>query len=968
MLNIGRLGSDIESIVNYYLASVPSPDGVSAVERYYLDHGDNPGRWVGSLSAELQLDGPVHEEGFRRLLQGSHPLTGEALTKSGKPRSRPVASRRPTVGADQDQHLNVRQAADRLGVEPRRVRRLLSQGDLLDEDDRRRNPASYLLGEKVRLKSGPGRASWSVADSELQRFEHERKSKAARPGFDLTLRPTKSVSILWALGRPEHAAVIAKAHQQSVDYVIDYYERQAVFSRKRVEGEQYRQLANGVVGAAFDHRTSRAGDPLLHTHVVVFNLTRAVDGKWRALDGTPLYENAKAGGYLYQAQMRELLRRDLGVEWTPVVNGTAEIVGIPDSVIKVFSKRRDEIEEAVAEHGHSSPKAHQAATLASRRPKEVVSDPKVEEIRWWDEAESLGFTAEQLDACVGTVAEVETAPPSEERAAALLAELGSPTGITEMMSTFSRRDAICQLIDKSGQPIWANAIERLSDKFVATSAVTRMSTGLDVVLGADDKRSELHSLSRYSTPELLAKEAALLTWPTSDEKRMPMLSTQSTDVVIAAHAELTSEQIVLVRTACTHDRGVVAVAGTPGSGKTHAIGIAVEALAEQRIPVIGVALGAEAASELEDATRLKERTRRGATTVAGLLIELDDTENGGLAPGTVLIVDEASMVGTRDAFRLMQHVRNASGSMIMIGDPDQHGSVEAGGFYRSFVSTHPELVVHLSKNNRQLDEVERQAIELYRNGDVDAALENYDGAGKIVRSATSAESNDAMVADWYARRTKGDESPMIAGPNRLRRELNNRARSILESNGELFGETVVASDREFRAGDRVVAKKNDRRLRGTEGDYIKNGSTGDVVSVDDEQRRLTINFDREGTVVLPAWYLDGGHLDHGYARTTYGLQGKTLENGSYRPTDVSSFEEGYVALSRSRSETRIYLTEGESEPESPLCGDEAKDPESDLVVRALERRRAKLMAHDLYVNQSPENDAEVSDCDRPQST
>ena len=66
----------------------------------------------------------------------------------------------------------------------------------------------------------------------------------------------------------------------------------------------------GFVAAAFRHRSSRAGDPLLHTHVVVANATQAADGRWTALDGRELYRHAKTAGYLYQAALRaELSRR-----------------------------------------------------------------------------------------------------------------------------------------------------------------------------------------------------------------------------------------------------------------------------------------------------------------------------------------------------------------------------------------------------------------------------------------------------------------------------------------------------------------------------------------------------------------------------------------------------------------------------------------------------------------------------------
>ena len=112
---------------------------------------------------------------------------------------------------------------------------------------------------------------------------------------------------------------------------------------------------NGFVAAAFRHRTSRAGDPQLHTHVLVANLTLGADGHWSTLDGRRIYAHAKTAGYLYEARLRSELTRELGVEWTPVRNGIADIAGVPPTVLRAFSRRRAEIEAELERHGASAP-------------------------------------------------------------------------------------------------------------------------------------------------------------------------------------------------------------------------------------------------------------------------------------------------------------------------------------------------------------------------------------------------------------------------------------------------------------------------------------------------------------------------------------------------------------------------------------------------------------------------------------
>src|SRR5690606_35268520 len=113
---------------------------------------------------------------------------------------------------------------------------------------------------------------------------------------------------------------------------IGYLERNACGTRRRVDGEITRFGGEGFVAAGFRHQMSRAGDPTLHTHVLVANMTRTSDGNWGALDGRQIYEHSLTAGYLYQAQLRAELTRRLGFEWGPITNGCADVAGISDAV------------------------------------------------------------------------------------------------------------------------------------------------------------------------------------------------------------------------------------------------------------------------------------------------------------------------------------------------------------------------------------------------------------------------------------------------------------------------------------------------------------------------------------------------------------------------------------------------------------------------------------------------------------
>ena len=155
--------------------------------------------------------------------------------------------------------------------------------------------------------------------------------------------------------------------------------------RRTVAGE-------GFVAAGFRHRTSRAGDPLLHTHVVIANLVHAPqDGRWSALDGRPIHTWARPVGHLYEAQLRWELTQRLGVRWGPVTNGIADIAGIDRQVLDAFSTRRNEIQAHLAERNEHGPKAAQRAAYITRAPKDPNLNPAELLPAWRARADALGF-------------------------------------------------------------------------------------------------------------------------------------------------------------------------------------------------------------------------------------------------------------------------------------------------------------------------------------------------------------------------------------------------------------------------------------------------------------------------------------------------------------------------------------------------------------------------------------------------
>jgi conjugative relaxase-like TrwC/TraI family protein len=136
----------------------------------------------------------------------------------------------------------------------------------------------------------------------------------AVPAFDVVLRPTKSASILYGLGDPATGRSVLAAHHAGLAEAVDYLDEQ--LGARRGHGGVQHVSGQGLLAVGFDHRTSREGDPLLHTHLVVANRVQGLDGRWTALDGRDLYRHRLAADAIYRATYQRELVRSLGVEWT----------------------------------------------------------------------------------------------------------------------------------------------------------------------------------------------------------------------------------------------------------------------------------------------------------------------------------------------------------------------------------------------------------------------------------------------------------------------------------------------------------------------------------------------------------------------------------------------------------------------------------------------------------------------------
>lgn len=761
-----------------------------------------------------------------------------------------------------------------------------------------------------------------------------RASQALIPGFDLTFRAPKSVSILWGLGSPEVAVAVREAHDAAVRDALAHMEAQACHVRRGHAGA-VREQGGGFVAAAYRHRTSRAGDPTLHTHVAVANIARGPDGRWTALTHPELYREARAGGSIYQAALRRNLTASLGVEWSEIVNGYADIEGIDDGLIELFSKRRAEILETMSARGEHSASAAQAATLATRRPKPGhresaswspeagdygVAPSGVETLqsRWEAEAAAAGYMLDE-----GAILHRRgVASLDDDARAVLIARLLGPSGLTEMRAAFRRHhvvEAVCQALPAGSLTV--AEIETLVDEVLVSEAVVPLDVG----------RSGADPTAWYSTEELLGLEASVLASArTRATAGVAVVPPEALDGVLAGRT-LSDEQVTMVRRLCSDGTGLDVVVGRGGSGKTFALGVAREAWDAAGVPVLGCALAARAAQNLEQESGIQ------STTVRSVVSRMRRDES--LPAGTVLVVDESGMVGTRDLAVLARAAEEAAGKIVLVGDYRQLSEIEAGGIFRTLGKS--DGAIQLLANRRQTDQGEREALDELRHGTPERYLEWATEHDRLTLAPSPDDLISRMADDWWAGAEAGTPPLVLAYRRADVRSLNVACRARMRAAGRLGEEQLAVGSppkrgqedrrRTYAVGDRIVLTKTVRWPEFA----ATNGTTGTVAVIDPAAGGLSMVTDAGEVVTVPRAYLDGGFSDYGYAVTGHKAQGQTVQRSLVLVDDLASREWIYTSASRAREGTQIYVVEhSDSDTEAWLESDDREADERLIAALA----------------------------------
>ncbi|MDJ0356328.1 MobF family relaxase [Paenarthrobacter sp. PH39-S1] len=818
----------------------------------------------------------------------------------------------------------------------------------------------------------------------------EEQQRHAVAGFDLTFSVPKSVSVLWALANKEVQRQILEAHHFAVTTTLTWLEQEAIHTRTGRNGVAH-VGTKGAIAAAFDHWESRAGDPQLHTHLVIVNrVQRLSDGAWTTLDSRTLYKAVVAASEHYNGLLFDELQRDLGTEGEFRPQTTArrnfghELVGIDSELIKEFSNRSRLIDAEAdklsqnwtREHGRQPSattiiKLRQTATLSTRRPKDESPTP-LPALRagWRQRAEAKGQNPNAVvegaihRSIQRPVRATDLSPEWTNAAAVLTRE-----GVAQRRATWNRWNLLAE-----AERVCADIrCYSPADRRFLINAVTTAAESQSVPLNHDRYRLPLnargdlayagHSLfdfpgaRLYTDASALANEAFVMN-ARNDDNGPAVCSAEAGDLLSAyrhtAGYRLAPDQRGAAEAVLTSGNCLDAIVGPAGSGKTTTMA-AIKGAWERTHgdgTVVGLAPAAASADVLarelgitaENVAKwLYESVGQGAGNRADRFHALEAARNGSRSfaskylaslslqqaqwqfkTNQLVIVDEASMLSTIQLAGLVHQSRDAGAKLLLVGDPAQLDSIDAGGILGWL---HREgKAIELTSIHRFTHEWEGSASLMLRDGNIEA-IDQYAAHGRISHGDFTGMVEDAYRG-WTRDLHDGKSSILIAPDNDTVTTLNERAHADLVESGRVDAEhTVVLSDGLTAGrGDTIIARKNNRTLTDSNGDYLRNGTLLQITEQPRKAKHVAARRLDTGAMITldPVYLLTSAEL--GYATTAHRSQGITVDTSHTVLTQGRLTRElFYVGMTRGRTSNTAYVCESSPAVDEPQMTQPAED-------------------------------------------
>jgi conjugative relaxase-like TrwC/TraI family protein len=634
-----------------------------------------------------------------------------------------------------------------------------------------------------------------------------------RPGWDVTLSAPKSVSIM-ALVAPDRRLI--EAQGKAVKAALTHIQNQLAATRVR-EGDDVRRIATEkLVIASFQHGTSRAQDPQLHTHNVILNMTKGEDGVWRSLEPRAIYQLQKQIGAIYRQELaREV--RTLGYDVVPTKGSMFEIAGVPREALDAFSCRSAAIEAALDARGQTRESASaaekQIAALDTRDGKTSV-DHRQLAAQWRATADASGFDrATRLALIEGAEARVQPLDLAETRRVAAQAVSRAIATLEERQSVFAesalREEAGSIGMGRAGYAdIWreiARAVE--NGELQSRTFLDRRGAEFKGFASRANIEIERSMLNR----EVAGRGAvAPLASPLAAHRSVARIADASAPTGHAWNDEQRAATVAIL----TSRNRVTGLQGYAGTAKTSTVLAAVAKEASARgFSVSALAPTAAAAMVLGDALDAR------ADTVARHLLSGDRT--GGRA--SLWIIDEASLLSARDTEKLLKLAEQRSARVLLVGDTRQLGSVEAGAAFAQLQDA-GMTTPHLTTIVRQTDAHAQAAVAATLEGDARRALASIEtGKGSVFEHPDLSALFNMIAATYAALSDSERRKTLVIEPSRDGRDmLTAEIRDALAKTGSLRGakletSALVAKNltreeakdaRSYERGDTVVFRRD----------------------------------------------------------------------------------------------------------------------------------------------------------------
>lgn len=920
----------------YLLRTVAAGDGDRSLStpltRYYNADGTPPGRWIGSGLAvlgtgQLKEGDDVTEAQLQLLIgMGRDPLTGAPLGRA-YPQYKAKAER----------------IAERVAA----------------------------------LNPGLNATARGRAVAAIEAEEAERGTRRAVAGYDYTFSIPKSASVLWAVADAGTQSLIVDAHHAAVAEVVAFMEREVAATRAGAtpgDGAVAQVDVRGLIATAYDHYDSRAGDPHLHTHVVISNKVQTVlDNKWRSLDSRPMHAATVALSELHEAVFADHLTRLFGVEWETRDRGRDRnpawtIAQVPPELVAEFSSRSRYIDEEkdrliaeyVARHGRQPSsttiiKLRAQATLATRPDKQIHSLAELT-TQWRERAGTiLGADATSWARRVTTnedplllraddvpldvvhrLGESVVAAVGEKRSTwrhwNLTAEAARQTMGYRFASTRDR-EAIVGLVVDAAETV---SLRLTPPELASSPAVFRRSDESSVFR---PKNSTV-----FSSGEMLEAEGRLLQLARSTTG--PTVSLATVERIVRKPDRegrmLAADQASALMAIAVSGRSIDLLVGPAGAGKTTAMSALRRAWEKEHGEgsVVGLAPSSSAAQVLADDLGI-------ATENTAKWWQTHRQMGEAFQAGQLVIVDEASLAGTLSLERITQLAAEAGAKVLLVGDYAQLQSVDAGGAF-GLLAHDRDDVAELVDVHRFTHEWEKRASLDLRHGHAEV-IDTYVAQGRIVEGDTETMI-DAAYAAWRADVNAGRATVLVADSNESVTALNNRARTDLILDGTVRGarESELHDGSHAATGDTVITRRNDRRLRAGRS-WVRNGDRWKVSNVHGDGSMLVRRegLSRRSAVLLPAAYV-AEHVELGYAVTSFRAQGLTTDTAHVLVDSGMTRETLYVAMTRGRNANIAYVAVDKPDAShvGPHPGDTGEATGRSVLYGVLKHVSAELSAHE----------------------